>query len=85
MYCFFQVITAVEEKRRWVDEKKKQQERRPKTEPPAVFVHEIFAEKEVISLFSMGFINSDFILVAKISKINRSFNLRNLKILCCLY
>ncbi|WKX99980.1 hypothetical protein Q1695_014673 [Nippostrongylus brasiliensis] len=35
------VINAIEEKKRWLDDARHKQERRPKTEPPAVFAHEI--------------------------------------------
>ncbi|GMR39903.1 hypothetical protein PMAYCL1PPCAC_10098 [Pristionchus mayeri] len=35
------VITAIEEKKRWLDEARHKQETRPKTEAPAVFVHEV--------------------------------------------
>lgn len=38
------VITAIEEKKRWLDEARHKQETRPKTEAPAVFVHEVIGQ-----------------------------------------
>ncbi|VDM99061.1 unnamed protein product [Thelazia callipaeda] len=35
------VISAVEEKKKWIDDQRNRQEKRKKTEPPVVFVHEI--------------------------------------------
>ncbi|VDM53781.1 unnamed protein product [Angiostrongylus costaricensis] len=39
------VINAIEEKKRWLDDARHKQDRKPKTEPPAVFAHEI-AQKQ---------------------------------------
>ncbi|GMS88203.1 hypothetical protein PENTCL1PPCAC_10378 [Pristionchus entomophagus] len=38
------VISAIEEKKRWLDEARHKQETRPKTEAPAVFVHEVIGQ-----------------------------------------
>uniref|UniRef100_A0A915CCZ8 Uncharacterized protein n=2 Tax=Parascaris univalens TaxID=6257 RepID=A0A915CCZ8_PARUN len=40
------VISAVEEKKKWLDEQRGRQERHPKTDAPVIFVHQIVQEKE---------------------------------------
>lgn len=45
-----QVISAVEEKKKWVDEQRARQEKRKKTEPPVVFVYQIKEEQQVCFL-----------------------------------
>uniref|UniRef100_A0A8L8KS98 Heat shock 70 kDa protein 14 n=1 Tax=Heligmosomoides polygyrus TaxID=6339 RepID=A0A8L8KS98_HELPZ len=42
------VINAIEEKKRWLDEARHKQERKPKTDPPAVFAHEIAQKQQVL-------------------------------------
>ncbi|KAF8359661.1 hsp-110 [Pristionchus pacificus] len=39
-----QVINAIDEKKKWLDEARHKQETRPKTEAPAVFVHEVIGQ-----------------------------------------
>ncbi|VDM41333.1 unnamed protein product [Toxocara canis] len=41
------VISAVEEKKRWLDEQRGRQERHPKTDAPVIFVYQITQEQEV--------------------------------------
>ncbi|GMT18318.1 hypothetical protein PFISCL1PPCAC_9615 [Pristionchus fissidentatus] len=38
------VINAIEEKKKWLDEARHKQETRPKTEAPAIFVHEVIGQ-----------------------------------------
>ncbi|VDN19878.1 unnamed protein product [Gongylonema pulchrum] len=45
------VISAVEEKKKWLDEQRTRQEKRKKTEPPVIFVHQIKEEQQVFFYF----------------------------------
>ncbi|KAE9417033.1 hypothetical protein Angca_003174, partial [Angiostrongylus cantonensis] len=47
------VINAIEEKKRWLDDARHKQDRKPKTEPPAVFAHEITQKQQAFEAIVM--------------------------------
>lgn len=49
-----QVINAIDEKKKWLDEARHKQETRPKTEAPAVFVHEVIGQHTVSKIDEWG-------------------------------
>lgn len=51
------VINAIEEKKRWLDEARHKQERKPKTDPPAVFAHEIAQKQQAFEAVVLPILN----------------------------
>ncbi|KHN76480.1 Uncharacterized protein C30C11.4 [Toxocara canis] len=51
------VISAVEEKKRWLDEQRGRQERHPKTDAPVIFVYQITQEQEKFESIVLPILN----------------------------